>query len=67
MYYYVRLRKRGTLQTRALRENGKVLVFTSPETAKKATPQDYEGTLVHFDEHPRNKASPISKCDYTIR
>jgi len=61
MYYYLKFRKKGTLDWKALRENGRILVFNRYESVKKYAEniQNFILKIVDFSCHPSDKKSPI--------
>lgn len=66
MYHYVKTRKKGILDWRILREDGKILVFKDYETAKGYV-KDSEGTvskIMPLNCHPMHKISPIHGKKY---
>ena len=66
MYYYIKLRKKGTPSWKALRENGKIVVFDKFEIAKGQTTnsKDFEYKIISLTHHPTNKQSPIQGKKY---
>lgn len=66
MFYYLKLRKKGTLNWKALREDGKILVFNKYETAKRYTDDlgDYVCEIITISCHPMHKQSPIYRRKY---
>ena len=61
MYYYIKLRKKGTPSLKALRENGKIVVFDKFEIAKghAANTKDFVYKIISLARHPMHKQSPI--------
>ncbi len=61
MFYYVKARKKGTPNSRAMREEGKILVFSKPESAKEHADKmtDFKCMVVPLSRHPAHKQSPL--------
>ena len=61
MYYYIKLRKKGTAEWKALREDGRILVFNSLDAAKKHLEnlQEHVCKIISIPCHPMHKRSPI--------
>lgn len=61
MFYYTRLRKKGTTDWKAMREDGRILVFKSHDSAKKHTEAltDFTCKIITIPFHPAHKGSPI--------
>jgi len=61
MFYYIKIRKKGKLNWKAARKEGKILVFNRYETAKRYTNSlnDYVCTLAPLIYHPSHKKSAI--------
>lgn len=67
MFCYIKIREKGTLNWRALREDGKILVFNKCKTAKKyaGNLSDFVYEIISFPYHPMHKKSPIYGKKYT--
>lgn len=65
MFCYIKIRKKGNLIWKALRENGKILVFNRHETAKKyADSPEHISEIIPLPYHPMHKKSPIYRKKY---
>lgn len=66
MFYYIRTRKKGTAELKSAREDGRILVFSSPEAAKKYADEmkDFACSVATIQCHPSHKKSPIHGKKY---
>ena len=66
MYYYIKIRKKGNLIWKALREEGKILVFNRLENVKKYLDnlKDYICEIVPISYHPPHRKGPIHGKKY---
>lgn len=68
MYYYIRLRGKGTLNWKAFRENGKIVVFENNENAKgyASSLKDKVCKIISIQGHPSNRISMLHGKKYRI-
>ncbi|HZX45296.1 MAG TPA: hypothetical protein VFF28_06465 [Candidatus Nanoarchaeia archaeon] len=61
MYYYIKSRKKGTCEWKALRQDGKIIVLNNFEKAKEkiASMADHACKIVTMKKHPSDKESRI--------
>jgi hypothetical protein len=61
MFYYIRIRKKGSLNWKAAREERKMLVFNNLENAKKYSEElkDYVCKIVSLPYHPAHKRGSL--------
>ncbi len=66
MFHYIRIRKKGNLIWKALREEGKILVFDRYENAKKHADKlnDFVFEIISTSYHPSHKKSQIYRKKY---
>lgn len=66
MFYYIKIRKKGKLIWKALREDGKMLVFNRYENANKCSDglKDYLCKIIPMQYHPSHKKSQIYRKKY---
>ncbi len=66
MFNYIKIRKKGTLNWKALRKNGKILVFDSVENGRAYINnyEDYVCKIIPIICHPTNRKSPIHGKPY---
>ena len=67
MYYYIKIREKGNLIWKVLREDGKILVFNKYETVKEYAKglNKFISQIVSIPYHPMHKRSPIYGKRYT--
>jgi len=61
MYHYIKIRKKGNLSWKTVRDNGKILVFNNIENAKKYADSltNVVYNIKHSQFHPMHNKSPI--------
>lgn len=61
MYHYIRIRRKGTGIWKAARENNRILVFDSYETARKYAQnlEDFAYSIIPLLHHPMHKKSRL--------
>ena len=66
MFNYIKIRKKGSLNWKALREDGKILVFNRYENVQKYTNNlsGYVCQIMPIPYHPSHKKSPIYRKRY---
>lgn len=66
MFYYIKIREKGNLIWKVLREEGRILVFNRYENAKKYSDnlQDHICEVIPITYHPSNKKGPIYRKKY---
>jgi len=66
MYYFVKTRKKGTLDWKVLREDGRILVFNRYENVKKYADglKDFVFNIIFLSYNPSHRRSPIYRKKY---
>ncbi|MBW2984275.1 hypothetical protein KY361_04120 [Candidatus Woesearchaeota archaeon] len=66
MFCYIKARKKGTLDWKAVREDGRIMVFDRYEPARSYADsmQDSVCKIVKLLYHPMDKRSPIYRKRY---
>lgn len=66
MFYYIKIRKKGNLSWKAVREDGRILVFNNLQAAKARAKESADSicNIIAFQDHPSGKGNPIYHKKY---